>query len=702
MRDFHVTPQFDYCCEQWKVLDLPFKSIENATIVDSKTSTLVRDEGKRPIPIYTPKVLIAYGSETGTAEEIANSLARLMRACVPLVLTLNEFYDLMNHQIIQFTHIMIICSSFGEGQPPTNANNFFCEEIRGKIPDHSFFSVLALGSSLYLENYCKAGKAIQQKMEDAGARPINNITCMDAAQGIQSTATSWCSRMKGIILSLSEEKRAHTPSISPAPPSYQIKWITERAITKEVTPMVNISMCCIMNEELFKNGKIPCRSTRHIEFKLPDDSMYQTGDHLSVRPANSIDMVRRFLACFAYDVEKAKETIGCDFIDVPFSIECVKNGRASRHPGEHLANKSLKEVIGMHVDMALDAAPYVVDFLSNLLSKIEHETTSSREFRKIVEAAIEEYESGEPTKVSSFQSKYPTVVHFFERFGKLFCEPVAPNTQPILRLVDLLILMPRLKPRQYSISSSSITSPDSLSITAGVMNYHNSAGIKIEGVCSHYLANLKPGDAVNALVIKSSLRPPPSISNPIVMICAGTGLSPFMGFLKERASEMDAAQMPSRNRQLSACHLFYGCRSNEEILYEDELTKWHADGVVQVHVAKSRERGQPRQYVQDCLSDKSSGKEIASILLSKGAHVYICGDASMAKSCLEVCISNMQKHCNLSKLAASQHISRMRINGRWQFDVWDQAKEIDLGIKYTRTNSAELVKEYRRVLSRDF
>ena len=49
----------------------------------------------------------------------------------------------------------------------------------------------------------------------------------------------------------------------------------------------------------------PTRSTRHIELDLPDEMSYETGDHLSVAPINSMDIVARFCKCFAHEIEKA-------------------------------------------------------------------------------------------------------------------------------------------------------------------------------------------------------------------------------------------------------------------------------------------------------------------------------------------------------------------------------------------------------------
>jgi cytochrome P450/NADPH-cytochrome P450 reductase len=57
------------------------------------------------------------------------------------------------------------------------------------------------------------------------------------------------------------------------------------------------------NRELSAIGPVsPCvGSTRHIEVALPDDLEYRAGDHLGVRPRNSIGLIRRVMFRFGLD-----------------------------------------------------------------------------------------------------------------------------------------------------------------------------------------------------------------------------------------------------------------------------------------------------------------------------------------------------------------------------------------------------------------
>ena len=55
-------------------------------------------------------------------------------------------------------------------------------------------------------------------------------------------------------------------------------------------------------------------------------------------------------------------------------------------------------------------------------------------------------------------------------------------------------------------------------------------------------------------------------------------------------------------------------------------------GVFDIFTAFSRQPGQPKQYVQDLITEESWAAEIIHLVWNCNAHIYICGNASrMAK-----------------------------------------------------------------------
>lgn len=164
-----------------------------------------------------------------------------------------------------------------------------------------------------------------------------------------------------------------------------------------------------------------------------------------------------------------------------------------------------------------------------------------------------------------------------------------------------LQMLPAMRVRQYSISSSPLWNPTHVTITFSVLEapiLSAEAAQPFLGVGSHYLASLMPGDRVQMAVRPSavSFHPPENLVTPVVMFCSGAGLAPMRGFIQERAIQK------ASGREVGSMLLFFGCRSPKiDYLYSDsDLAEWIAQGVVDVRPAFSRssEDSEGCKYVQ--------------------------------------------------------------------------------------------------------
>jgi cytochrome P450 / NADPH-cytochrome P450 reductase len=195
---------------------------------------------------------------------------------------------------------------------------------------------------------------------------------------------------------------------------------------------------------------------------------------------------------------------------------------------------------------------------------------------------------------------------------------------------QFLALVPPLKIRQYSISSSPLKDPGSLTLTYSVIDAPAFSGSgQYYGVTSTYLRSLKAGDQLLVSVKSTNkfFRPPTDPeSTPIIMFCAGSGIAPFRGFVEERALFIKNGQ-----RKLAKAILFVGCQSpNWDCLYTDEFEEWQKLGAVDVRYAFSRDSDSSFgcKYVQDrVIRDKT---EIYKLWAS-GAKIYVCGSNTVAK-----------------------------------------------------------------------
>ena len=170
-----------------------------------------------------------------------------------------------------------------------------------------------------------------------------------------------------------------------------------------------------------------------------------------------------------------------------------------------------------------------------------------------------------------------------------------------LPFATFLLLLPSMRVRQYSISSSPLWDPRKVTLTVSIIDAPPISGRSepFQGVASTFLANLRPGNQVQLAIRPSSaaFHSPRDPKTPIVMFCAGTGLAPMRGFIQERALQKAAGQ------EVGKMTLFFGCRRpSEDYLYSStDLKEWIDAGVVDVRPAFSRasEESLGCKYVQE-------------------------------------------------------------------------------------------------------
>lgn len=191
-------------------------------------------------------------------------------------------------------------------------------------------------------------------------------------------------------------------------------------------------------------------------------------------------------------------------------------------------------------------------------------------------------------------------------------------------------MLPPMRIRQYSISSSPLEDPTVATLTWSVLDTPSKAADSKRhlGVASNYLSFVEPGDRVHVTVKPSrgAFHPPMEIENtPVIMICAGTGLAPFRAFVQERAWQIGAG------RKLAPAYLFIGCvHPEKDVLYADELKKWQDDGVVKVFYAYSQASDQSKgcRHVQDRVWEE---KEELKKAFDDGAMLYVCGSSMVGE-----------------------------------------------------------------------
>ncbi len=165
------------------------------------------------------------------------------------------------------------------------------------------------------------------------------------------------------------------------------------------------------------------------------------------------------------------------------------------------------------------------------------------------------------------------------------------------------------------------------------------------GVCSGWLHDLAIGAQIDAFIRPNpAFRPQPQ--GPVIMIAAGTGLGPMVGFLRS----MDQGR---------GAELYFGARDPaSDYLYEQVL----ADAVAQGRLSRlttAFSRVQDRAYVQDRL--RQDAAHLAE-QIQRGGQVLVCGSIAMARAVA------VEFDTALAPLGLS--VAALRAEGRYLEDVY--------------------------------
>ncbi|KAL7542616.1 hypothetical protein ACHAXR_011933 [Thalassiosira sp. AJA248-18] len=608
-----------------------------------------------------PVVLISFGSATGTGEQAASRLGRALHLLKPTVCSLNAVAGLGIMKTNRVTHFIAICSTFNRGEFPQNAKQF----VESAIPSDALkgvkTAVLGLGSTDY-PDFCAAGNALEGMLRKAGGRPCIPYTKVDGAKGSSEEGISaFLDLARHIILPnylAAAIRGEHEESVL----RNEIRFTSEPGddglSSETLHPFAwpdGDSLLCIENEELLSaGGNIDSRSTRRITFQLPAGVKYESGDHLSVLPLNSMSMVKRFVAIFKDEL--LGSTGSQQFVFETFDgAEKVNSQVTFDTPA------TLSDVLQARVDFTLHEGQ-ITDLLKIAANALYGSGGTSPEHEEgdIEKVRMLESFIAKKNAASSLLEEFPTIINFLEEYSFL-----------PLKLADVLALLQRQQARYYSISSSPLVQPLTVSISVGVVLVTTTEGVAVYGLCSNYLARLHPGtDRANVSVQKSTFRGPSDLSAPMLMVGPGTGLAPMMGFLQERVHNIAAGVVSD-----GKCHLFTGCRTRDDRIYANLIDEWGAKGILEHHLALSRSSNEPKAYVQDKM--RQMGMSLCEFLLSDTACIYICGDAKVANGCYEACVDVLNTHGRMSRIRAINLIKKMRSEGRWQYDLWGSVSQFN-------------------------
>lgn len=224
---------------------------------------------------------ILFGSQTGNSEALAQSAAKAARAkgLVPVVQAMDEVdIDVFS----AMRHVLIVTSTYGEGEMPDNAQLFWQAISASTAPrlEQMQFAVLAIGDTSY-DGFCQAGKFIDMRLEQLGAKRV--VERVDCDIDFEAPSAAWI--------------ESSMPQFAASAGSSGT--VLESAPEAPVIPGSNrqnpFAAALITNKRL--SGERSGKDIRHYEFDLTDSGLqYEAGDALGIIPVNDPALVSLLLA----------------------------------------------------------------------------------------------------------------------------------------------------------------------------------------------------------------------------------------------------------------------------------------------------------------------------------------------------------------------------------------------------------------------
>ncbi|KAK2972456.1 hypothetical protein RJ640_003882, partial [Escallonia rubra] len=569
------------------------------------------------------KLLVLYASQTGNAVDAAERLCREAerRGCPATVMSTHDYEARF---LASEETVIFVVSTTGQGEPPDSMKVFWLY-LRGRHLSHQWlrgvqYAVFGLGDSCYPQ-FNLVAKKLDKRLSDLGAEPIAERGLGDEqhSSGYESDLDPWMSSLwntlyqknpkffpNGPLLLISDKKLIDQPKVEIT--SYdavgeqseysnttvELLVVTDlKCFEREINRARSMSpgnfshdknspVCFLQMIENCPLTRAGCgKDVRHFEFEALSSSIkYEVGDVLEILPGQSPAAVDRFIkrCCLnpeSYITPREAQIGSC----VNSSMVAVK----------------LKNFVELTMDVA-SASPscYLFEVMSFFAS-------SEKEKEELQRFASPE---GRDDLFKFNQRERRTVLEILEHYTSV--------QMPFEWLVQLV---PPLKTRAYSISSSLLAFPNQVHLTVKIASWATPSKTQRTGLCSGWLAGLDPPERFPS-------SPQPSL--PLILIGPGTACASFHGYVEERALQ--------RRYSLTAPVLFFfGCQNEEnDYFYRDFwLSHSQKDGVLSeemgggFYVAFSRDQ-QQKVYVQHKMQEQST--KIFD-LLSEGAAVYVAGSS---------------------------------------------------------------------------
>ncbi|KAJ7875532.1 cytochrome P450 [Mycena olivaceomarginata] len=615
--DFSLFRPLNFTMKLHKQIDPSEIKVDVKPSVEEKIQAPQPSVGSKALP----KFWAVHASNTGSCEGMAGDLAAKARhlgfADVQIV-SLAESPLAAAKQTAEVgagPNFFVICVATYNGEPPSAALDFsemLDTEIR--VGNDARFSginycVFGAGNTQWGPTYQAFPKKVDANMTALGGNRIFEKGSGDANADQDGDFTEWSTRLWaataanfGIDVNaeasgsnmLTSSSGYTTDSVKVAFHPQQSSSAVDSSLSQP--PIAEFVQATVrQNIELVDPDTPEPRAMRLIAFDIPDGFTYREGDHMEVFPENDPAVVSHLLV--ALDL-------------VPDAVFTVTEVDASVNPKSLAALLrtrdpiTLRELLTYYADLSGPLQRSSLQVLSSFLPG-DDKFKTLKETLSIASAASD-----------------PEKENVFAKQNRNFAQLIAnhPILAQALDTQKLLIILRATQPRRYSIASSPLVNSCVAKLCVGI---EDSQIGDYEGLCSGFLKRVGVGHGVwvRSRASQDSFHLPTDPRIPVTMVAAGTGISPFLGFLEHRRAQgiktqESGGQAPFR--------LFYGTRHHDMATLRAFVHEFIDDGTVVLEVAYSADDS-PHRFAQQLLT--RDGLKVWRDLSNNG-HVYVCGSAA--------------------------------------------------------------------------
>lgn len=667
---------------------------------------VVRQQSKTP----ARTALILYGSETGNSQDLAEEVGRLAER-LRFDTTVLDLDSVQLRDVLKYTLVVFALSTAGQGEMPQNARSFWKMLLSGALKPGVLrrlrFTSFGLGDSSY-PRYNVAHRMLCGRLTQLGA-----TTFCDRGEGNEQHPEGHSAGLREWIVQLKESVLQTFPlpdgvdvlgddefleprwKLSSASESCEtantvpsddktvvpqgardngIDGTLKLVVTsnqhlddnKEATPStVPIPIKDSYSADLVANDRVTSadhfQDVRLLDFRLDRNYSYGPGAVAVVYPKNFPDDVAEFIKLMQWE----------DIADKPIEIAASRanaSGQASTpSPLRHLDTGSINFTLRWLLENVLDIMSIPRrSFFANLA-----------------------YFAGSSNEDEEFQKERLLELANPELIDELWDYTTRPKRTILEVMMDFttiqipwqyaLSALPLMRGRQFSIASGGDFKQD----TEGRTRVQLLVAIadppspiikwrRRHGVCTRYIATLQAGQRINIGMQQGYLDVHPSeLEAPVVMIGPGTGVAPMRAMAQQRYVWSKQLKNEPSGKRLENDMLVFGCRGNNtDYFFKDEWAELSRSEGLQVCTAFSRDKNEPRSYVQDQIRQNAS--TVFRAIRELEGRIYVCGSSgNMPKGVREAFLDVLvDQSTSMSREEAEAYLDGMEKAGRYKQETW--------------------------------